>query len=59
MPETEPPPELFPPKRAPDPHPPLNPNRATLLRAIEHYLDRAQSVEPWDGVTHLEIQKLA
>jgi O-acetyl-ADP-ribose deacetylase (regulator of RNase III) len=58
---------LFPPEGAPDPaempvgtkQPQLNPNRAALLRAIERYLDRAQSLEPRDGVTHLEIQKLA
>jgi O-acetyl-ADP-ribose deacetylase (regulator of RNase III) len=58
---------LFPPEGAPDPadmpvatkRPPLNPDRAALLLAIEHYLDRAKALEPREGVTHLEIQKLA
>ncbi|MFY1700610.1 type II toxin-antitoxin system antitoxin DNA ADP-ribosyl glycohydrolase DarG [Micromonospora sp. WMMA1923] len=58
---------LFPPEGAPDPadmpvateKPPLTPGRAVLLRAIERYLERAQVLEPRDGVTILEIQKIA
>ncbi|MFF5171560.1 macro domain-containing protein [Micromonospora sp. NPDC000089] len=58
---------LFPPEGAPDPSdmpvatekPDLTPGRATLLRAIERYLEQAQGLEPRDGVTVLEIQKIA
>lgn len=58
---------LFPPEGAPDPaempvateKPPLTPGRATLLTAIERYLERAEALEPRDGVTTLEIQKIA
>ncbi|MER7166181.1 macro domain-containing protein [Micromonospora sp. NPDC000207] len=58
---------LFPPEGAPDPaempvateKPALTPGRATLLRAIERYLERARALEPRDGVTVLEIQKIA
>ncbi|MEU8407288.1 macro domain-containing protein [Micromonospora sp. NPDC048842] len=58
---------LFPPEGAPNPSdmpvattkPPLTPGRATLLCAIERYLDRAGALEPRDGVTVLEIQKIA
>ncbi|MBQ1061586.1 MULTISPECIES: type II toxin-antitoxin system antitoxin DNA ADP-ribosyl glycohydrolase DarG [Micromonospora] len=58
---------LFPPEGAPDPgdmpvateKPGLTPGRATLLRAIERYVDRARALEPRDGVTVLEIQKIA
>lgn len=39
--------------------PSLTPGRATLLRAIDGYLQRAQALEPRDGVTLLEIQKIA
>lgn len=58
---------LFPPEGAPDPldmpvatrKPSLTPGRATLLRAIERYLERARELEPRDGITTLEIQKIA
>ncbi|MFI2712105.1 macro domain-containing protein [Micromonospora sp. NPDC018662] len=58
---------LFPPEGAPDPgdmpvateKPGLTPGRATLLRAIERYVDRARALEPREGVTVLEIQKIA
>lgn len=58
---------LFPPEGAPRPadmpvateKPRLTEGRATLLRAIERYLQRAQTLEPRDGVTVLEIQKIA
>ncbi|MFF5177651.1 macro domain-containing protein [Micromonospora sp. NPDC000316] len=58
---------LFPPEGAPDPadmpvattKPPLTPGRATLLCAIDRYLERARALEPRDGVTVLEIQKIA
>lgn len=58
---------LFPPEGAPDPgdmpvateKPGLTPGRAALLRAIERYIDRARTLEPRDGVTVLEIQKIA
>ncbi|GIJ19798.1 type II toxin-antitoxin system antitoxin DNA ADP-ribosyl glycohydrolase DarG [Micromonospora lutea] len=58
---------LFPPEGAPHPadmpvateKPRLTEGRATLLRAIERYLQRAQALEPRDGVTLLEIQKIA
>ncbi len=58
---------LFPPEGAPNPadmpvateKPPLTPGRATLLRAIERYLEQARALEPRDGVTTLEIQKIA
>ncbi|GAB2964113.1 macro domain-containing protein [Micromonospora polyrhachis] len=58
---------LFPPEGAPAPaempvataKPPLTPGRATLLRGIDSYLDRARTLEPRDGVTELEIQKIS
>ncbi|WP_329107718.1 macro domain-containing protein [Micromonospora sp. NBC_01699] len=58
---------LFPPEGAPDPgdmpvatkKPPLTPGRAALLRAVDHYLERSKALEPRDGVTTLEIQKIA
>ncbi|MFG3703925.1 macro domain-containing protein [Micromonospora sp. NPDC047670] len=58
---------LFPPEGAPEPSdmpvatrkPTLTPGRATLLRAIERYLERARELEPRDGITTLEIQKIA
>ncbi|MFY1626892.1 type II toxin-antitoxin system antitoxin DNA ADP-ribosyl glycohydrolase DarG [Micromonospora sp. WMMD723] len=58
---------VFPPEGAPEPadmpvatsKPALTAGRATLLRAIERYLDRARALEPRDGITNLEIQKLA
>ncbi|MFI7606705.1 macro domain-containing protein [Micromonospora sp. NPDC049366] len=58
---------LFPPEGAPDPadmpvateKPPLTSGRATLLQAIDRYLERARALEPRDGVTLLEIQKIA
>ncbi|MBQ1027470.1 macro domain-containing protein [Micromonospora sp. C95] len=58
---------LFPPEGAPDPaempvtteKPSLTPGRATMLRAIDGYLQRARALEPRDGVTLLEIQKIA
>ncbi|MFI5835008.1 macro domain-containing protein [Micromonospora sp. NPDC051300] len=58
---------LFPPEGAPDPsempvatpRPALTAGRAVLLRAIERYLRQAQAAEPRDGVTTLEIQKIA
>ncbi|SBT54891.1 type II toxin-antitoxin system antitoxin DNA ADP-ribosyl glycohydrolase DarG [Micromonospora narathiwatensis] len=58
---------LFPPEGAPDPadmpvateKPQLTPGRATLLRAIDRYLQRARALEPRDGITLLEIQKIA
>lgn len=58
---------LFPPEGPPDPaempvateRPPLTAGRATLLRAIESYLRCARALEPRDGVTLLEIQKIA
>jgi O-acetyl-ADP-ribose deacetylase (regulator of RNase III) len=58
---------LFPPEGAPapsdmpvaTPRPPLTPGRATLLRAVESYLEQARALEPREGVTTLEIQKLA
>lgn len=58
---------LFPPDGPPDPaempvateRPPLTAGRATLLRAIERYLQGARALEPRDGVTLLEIQKIA
>ncbi|SCL28585.1 O-acetyl-ADP-ribose deacetylase (regulator of RNase III), contains Macro domain [Micromonospora nigra] len=58
---------LFPPEGAPapaempvaTPKPPLTPGRATLLRAIERYLEQSRTLEPRDGVTTLEIQKLS
>ncbi|MFI6825202.1 hypothetical protein CA850_05655 [Micromonospora echinospora] len=58
---------LFPPEGPPEPadmpvateKPPLTRGRATLLRAIDQYLERSQAVEPRDGITTLEIQKIA
>lgn len=58
---------LFPPEGAPEPSdmpvatrkPSLTPGRAVLLRAIERYLERARELEPRDGITTLEIQKIA
>ncbi|QOC93313.1 type II toxin-antitoxin system antitoxin DNA ADP-ribosyl glycohydrolase DarG [Micromonospora craniellae] len=58
---------LFPPEGAPDPadmpvateKPSLTLGRATLLRAVDNYLQRARALEPRDGVTLLEIQKIA
>ncbi|MBY8872349.1 macro domain-containing protein [Micromonospora sp. PLK6-60] len=58
---------LFPPEGAPEPSdmpvatpkPPLTPGRATLLRAIERYLEQARALEPRDGITTLEVQKIA
>ncbi|PZG00860.1 type II toxin-antitoxin system antitoxin DNA ADP-ribosyl glycohydrolase DarG [Micromonospora deserti] len=58
---------LFPPEGAPDPadmpvatkKPSLTPGRAVLLQAIDRYLERARALEPRDGVTVLEIQKIA
>lgn len=58
---------LFPPAGAPDPatmpvgtrRPRLTENRATLLVALNRYLPRAQALEVRDGVSELEIQKLA
>ncbi|MFC4145756.1 macro domain-containing protein [Micromonospora mangrovi] len=58
---------LFPPEGAPapsempvaTPKPPLTPGRATLLRTIERYLEQARALEPREGITSLEIQKLA
>jgi O-acetyl-ADP-ribose deacetylase (regulator of RNase III) len=58
---------LFPPEGAPDPTempiateaPPLTLGRATLLKAMAQYLDRAQCLEPRVGITLLEIQKIA
>ncbi|RKN29933.1 type II toxin-antitoxin system antitoxin DNA ADP-ribosyl glycohydrolase DarG [Micromonospora musae] len=58
---------LFPPEGAPNPadmpvateKPSLTSGRATLLQAIDHYLKRARALEPRDGVTVLEIQKIA
>lgn len=58
---------LFPPEGAPDPadmpvateKPPLTPGRATLLRAVDRYLRSAMTIGPRDGVTALEIQKIA
>ncbi|MFI5927175.1 macro domain-containing protein [Micromonospora sp. NPDC051543] len=58
---------LFPPEGAPDPadmpvateKPPLTPGRVTLIQAIDRYLSRARQLEPRDGVTILEIQKIA
>lgn len=39
--------------------PRLTANRATLLVALDRYLRRAQTLEVRDGVSELEIQKLA
>ncbi|MEV7328957.1 macro domain-containing protein [Micromonospora sp. NPDC093244] len=58
---------LFPPEGAPDPadmlvateRPALTPGRVTLMQAIDGYLNRARRLEPRDGVTLLEIQKIA
>ncbi|MFI1192349.1 macro domain-containing protein [Micromonospora sp. NPDC020750] len=58
---------LFPPEGAPEPSdmpvatpkPPLTPGRATLLRAIERYLEQSRALEPREGITTLEIQKIA
>ncbi|MEV1016925.1 macro domain-containing protein [Micromonospora sp. NPDC049801] len=58
---------LFPPEGAPDPadmpvatvKPPLTPGRVTLIQAIDRYLSRARRLEPRDGITILEIQKIA
>ncbi|MGC4805112.1 type II toxin-antitoxin system antitoxin DNA ADP-ribosyl glycohydrolase DarG [Micromonospora sp. DT233] len=58
---------LFPPEGAPDPSnmpvattkPALTPGRATLLRAIDRYLEQSRALEPREGVTTLEIQKIA
>jgi O-acetyl-ADP-ribose deacetylase (regulator of RNase III) len=58
---------IFPPEGAPPPgsmpnamHPPrLNPSRALLLTAIDRYLVRARLQEVRDGISELEIQKLA
>ncbi|MFC8905039.1 DarT ssDNA thymidine ADP-ribosyltransferase family protein, partial [Micromonospora sp. NPDC057140] len=58
---------VFPPEGAPAPadmpvatrKPALTAGRATLLRAIERYLDQARALEPREGITNLEIQKLA
>ncbi|MGW0212800.1 type II toxin-antitoxin system antitoxin DNA ADP-ribosyl glycohydrolase DarG [Micromonospora chokoriensis] len=58
---------LFPPEGAPNPadmpvateRPPLTPGRVTLIQAIDHYLSRARRLEFRDGVTVLEIQKIA
>lgn len=58
---------LFAPAGAPDPatmpvattRPPLTLNRATLLVALHHYLTQARSLEARDGVSELEIQKIA
>ncbi|MEO3777206.1 macro domain-containing protein [Micromonospora sp. B11E3] len=58
---------LFPPEGAPEPSempvgnpaPPLTPGRVTLLRAIERYLEQSRALEPRDGITTLEIQKIA
>ncbi|MEW2381457.1 macro domain-containing protein [Micromonospora sp. NPDC047707] len=58
---------LFPPEGAPNPadmpvateKPRLTAGRATLLHAIERYFQRARALEPRDGVTVLEIQKIA
>ncbi|BCL15906.1 type II toxin-antitoxin system antitoxin DNA ADP-ribosyl glycohydrolase DarG [Micromonospora sagamiensis] len=58
---------LFPPEGPPEPadmpvateKPPLTRGRATLLRAIDRYLEQARALEPRDGITVLEIQKIA
>ncbi|SDY69312.1 O-acetyl-ADP-ribose deacetylase (regulator of RNase III), contains Macro domain [Micromonospora pattaloongensis] len=58
---------VYPPEGAPDPadmpvatpRPPLTPGRALLLRAIERFLAQARTLAPREGVTELEIQKIA
>ncbi|BCJ54879.1 Appr-1-p processing protein [Actinoplanes sp. NBRC 14428] len=58
---------VYPPEGAPSPtampnampRPPLNPSRALLLTTISRYLIRARLQEVRDGVSELEIQKLA
>jgi O-acetyl-ADP-ribose deacetylase (regulator of RNase III) len=58
---------LYPPSGAPDPAdmpvggiaPPMTSGRAVLLTAIDRYLTRAAATEPREGVTELEIQKIA
>jgi hypothetical protein len=41
------------------PRPPLNQSRALLLSAISRYLERARLQEVREGISELEIQKLA
>jgi O-acetyl-ADP-ribose deacetylase (regulator of RNase III) len=55
-PEGAPPPEAMPNAL---PRPPLSQSRALLLTAISHYLARARLQEVRDGISELEIQKLA
>ncbi|WP_433082403.1 type II toxin-antitoxin system antitoxin DNA ADP-ribosyl glycohydrolase DarG [Dactylosporangium sp. CA-052675] len=55
-PEGAPPPRLMPDAT---PRPPLTPLRALLLTAIATYLERARLQEVRDGISELEIQKLA
>lgn len=58
---------IFAPEGPPDPasmpnatpRPALNPARALLLVAVARYLDRARLQEVRDGISELEIQKLA
>jgi O-acetyl-ADP-ribose deacetylase (regulator of RNase III) len=55
-PEGAPPPEAMPNAM---PRPPLNQSRALLLSAISRYLARARLQEVREGISELEIQKLA
>ncbi|MBU2666517.1 macro domain-containing protein [Actinoplanes bogorensis] len=58
---------VFPPEGAPSadampnatPQPPLTQPRALLVTAVNRYLDRARLQEVRDGISELEIQKLA
>ncbi|AGL20218.1 hypothetical protein [Actinoplanes sp. N902-109] len=58
---------VFPPEGAPPPEsmpnatsrPPLTPHRALLLTTVSRYLERARLQEVREGISELEIQKLA